>query len=190
MLVPSARLDEAAAIAREAAEQIVVGDPRENVGMGPLSSRAQFDKVQGYIAKGIEQGAVLVTGGPGRPSGIDRGYYARPTVFSRVTPDMAIAREEIFGPVLAILGYDSIEQAIAIANDTEYGLAAYVHGQDLEQARRVAAGIRAGQVAINEAFDMTVPFGGYKKSGNGREWGARGLEEFLETKAILGFASA
>jgi len=188
MLVPAARMDEAIAIAREVAAQVSVGDPSGDVRMGPVSSRVQFDKIQRLIQQGIDEGAALVTGGTGRPDGLDTGYYVKPTVFARVSNDMTIAREEIFGPVLAILGYDSVEQAIAIANDTEYGLAAYVHGADLDAARAIARRIRAGQVSINNGFDFTAPFGGYKKSGNGREWGEYGFNECLETKGILGYA--
>lgn len=188
MLVPAARMDEAIAAAREAAEQVTVGDPRGNFAMGPVVSRAQFDKVQALIQTGIDEGATLVAGGPGRPEGLTTGYYVKPTVFANVTPRMTIAREEIFGPVLAILGYTDIDQAVAIANDSDYGLAGYVAGADLAQARAVARRLRAGWVVINDGFDFHAPFGGYKKSGNGREWGHEGFHEFLETKAILGYA--
>jgi aldehyde dehydrogenase (NAD+) len=187
MLIPNARMDEAIAIATAAADAIPIGDPRGNVRMGPLASRLQFEKVQTLIEKGIEEGATLVCGGPGRPDGLERGYYAKPTVFAHVTNDMKIAREEIFGPVLCLLGYQDIEQAIAIANDSEYGLSAYIHGESMEQAHEIARQLRAGQVSINDSSDMSAPFGGYKKSGNGREWGAYGFREFLETKAILGW---
>jgi aldehyde dehydrogenase (NAD+) len=186
MLVPAARMDEAAAIAGEAARNVGVGDPTGNVRMGPVASRIQFDKIQRLIEQGVTEGATLVAGGPGRPEGLDKGYYVRPTVFSDVTNDMTIAREEIFGPVLSIIGYASVDQAIAIANDTEYGLSAYVHGTDLATARDIAMQLCAGQVSINDASDFTAPFGGYKRSGNGREWGAWGFEEFLETKAVMG----
>ncbi len=188
MLVPGKRMDEAIAVAKDAAGQITVGDPTGNSRMGPLASRMQFEKVQGLIQKGIDEGATLVTGGPGRPEGLDKGYYAQPTVFANVTNDMTIAREEVFGPVLSILGYDSVEQAIEIANDTDYGLAGYVAGADLDQARSVARQIRAGQVAINGGSDMSAPFGGYKHSGNGREWGEYGFHDYLEIKAILNYA--
>jgi aldehyde dehydrogenase (NAD+) len=188
MLVPTHRMDEAINAARAAAEGISVGDPTGNVAMGPLSSRMQFEKVQALIEAGIAEGATLVTGGPGRPDGLDRGYFARPTVFANVINTMRIAREEIFGPVLAILGYDSVQEAIAIANDTEYGLSAYVHGEDAALAREIAGELHAGQVSINDASDMSAPFGGFKRSGNGREWGADGFREFLERKAILGYA--
>ncbi|THD81878.1 MAG: aldehyde dehydrogenase family protein [Phenylobacterium sp.] len=188
MLVPTKRMAEAMAAAKEAAEQITVGDPNGNAMLGPVVSEVQFNKIQALIQKGIDEGATLVTGGVGRPEGLDKGYYVKPTVFGNVNNDMTIAREEIFGPVLAILPYETIDQAIAIGNDTEYGLAGYVNGADLEQARKIARRIRAGQVSINGGSDMTAPFGGYKKSGNGREWGDFAFHEFLETKAILGYA--
>ncbi|NPU93083.1 MAG: aldehyde dehydrogenase family protein [Gammaproteobacteria bacterium] len=188
LLVPKARMKEAINIAREAASQVTVGDPNADVIMGPVSSKVQFDKIQGLIQKGIDEGATLVAGGVGRPEGLKTGYFVKPTVFADVTNDMTIAREEIFGPVICILGYDSIEQAIEIANDTEYGLAGYVAGANLEQARAVARQIRAGWVSINNGFDFNCPFGGYKKSGNGREWGEFGFHDFLEIKGILGYA--
>lgn len=187
MLVPDTRMDEAIAIAREVASAVTVGDPASNAHMGPVSSRVQFDKVQGLIQKGIDEGATLVIGGTGRPERLDKGYYVKPTVFAHVTNGMTIAQQEIFGPVLSILGYSTVDQAIEIANDTEYGLSAYVHSTDIEKARAIARRIRAGQVSINDAFDFTAPFGGYKKSGNGREWGEYGFQEFLEYKAIPGF---
>lgn len=190
MLVPFSRMDEAIAIARETASQVTVGDPATDVAMGPVVSRTQFEKIQRLIATGIEEGATLVTGGTGRPPGLDKGYFVQPTVFAHVSNDMTIAREEIFGPVLCILGYENLDHAISIANDTEYGLAGYVMGTDLVQARAVAHRIRAGWVAINDGFDFQCPFGGYKKSGNGREWGRYGFEEFLEIKGILGYAPA
>ncbi|MFB7437084.1 aldehyde dehydrogenase family protein [Streptomyces mirabilis] len=186
MLVPAARMDEAIAIARRTASGITVGDPQGDFVMGPVVSEAQFERIQALIRKGIDEGATLVAGGPGRPDGLERGYYVKPTVFARVTNDMTVAREEIFGPVVTILGYDSVDHAVEIANDTEYGLAGYVAGTDLEKARAVARRIRAGWVAINDAFDFGCPFGGYKKSGNGREWGEFGFHEYLETKGILG----
>ncbi len=190
LLVPGSRMAEVAAVAGEAASAISVGDPLGNAGMGPVVSKAQFDKIQRLIEAGIDEGATLVTGGPGRPDGLDKGYFVRPTVFADVTNDMTIAREEIFGPVLSILGYDSVDEAVAIGNDTEYGLAAYVRGDDLELARAVASRLRAGQVSINGAFDMAAPFGGYKMSGNGREWGEYGFHDFLEIKAVLGYSPA
>ncbi|MER7691512.1 aldehyde dehydrogenase family protein [Streptomyces sp. NPDC097610] len=186
MLVPAARMDEAIAVARQAASGITVGDPRGDFVMGPVVSGAQFEKIQALIQKGIDEGATLVAGGTGRPDGLEKGYYVKPTVFARVTNDMTVAREEIFGPVVTILGYDGVDHAVEIANDTEYGLAGYVAGTDLEKARAVARRIRAGWVAINDAFDFGCPFGGYKKSGNGREWGEFGFHDYLETKGILG----
>ena len=192
MLVPNSRMDEVLAIARAAAEATTVGDPATSgATIGPVVSDAQWKKIQSLIEKGIEEGAELVVGGPGRPEGLERGYYVKPTVFGRVNNSMTIAREEIFGPVLAILGYDTVEEAIQIANDTPYGLAAYVSGTDVEQVRQVAARLRAGQVNLNSsAPDMMAPFGGFKQSGNGREWGDHAFAEFLEVKAVLGFAPA
>ena len=187
MLVPGSRMAEVKEIARAAAESTTVGDPNGNAAMGPVVSETQFNKIQGLIEKGISEGATLVAGGPGRPEGLEKGYYVKPTVFADVTKDMSIAREEIFGPVLAILGYGSEEEALTVANDTEYGLAAYVQGEP-EHARQVARHLRAGQVNINGAgIDFMAPFGGYKQSGNGREWGDHAFGEFLETKAVLGF---
>jgi aldehyde dehydrogenase (NAD+) len=188
MLVPTKRMDEAIAAAKEAAAQVTVGDPTGNAMLGPVVSKTQWDKIQGLIQKGIDEGATLVAGGVGRPEGLDKGYYVQPTVFANVTPDMTISREEIFGPVLSILGYEDLDQAIAIGNDTEYGLAAYVNGADLAKAREVASKLRAGQVSINGASDMTAPFGGFKMSGNGREWGDFAFHEFLEVKAVMGYA--
>lgn len=188
MLVPTARKDEAAAIAREVASQVAVGDPSNKKAIGPVASKAQFEKIQGLIQKGIDEGATVVVGGTGRPEGFDAGYYVKPTVFADVTNDMTIAREEIFGPVLCILGYDDLDDAVDIANDTEYGLAGYVSAADLDAARAVARRIRAGSVAINHAFDLNAPFGGYKRSGNGREWSGFGFDEYLEIKAALGYA--
>ncbi|KAB2381291.1 aldehyde dehydrogenase family protein [Actinomadura montaniterrae] len=187
MLVPRSRMDEAAAVAREAVAGVSVGDPAGDVVMGPVASRAQFDKVQALIRKGIEEGATLVAGGTGRPDGLPTGFYVRPTVFADVTNDMTIAREEIFGPVLTIIGYDDVDHAVEIANDTEYGLAGNVAGADLDAARAVARRIRAGWVSINDGFDFGCPFGGYKKSGNGREWGEFGFHDYLETKGVLGY---
>ncbi len=191
MLVPEARMDEVAALARVAAESIVVGDPLGTADMGPVVSRTQWDKIQHLIALGIAEGATLVTGGTGRPEGLAKGYYVKPTIFAHVDSAMTIAREEIFGPVLSILGYRSTEHAIAIANDTDYGLAAYLWGADIDRARRVSMQLRAGRVGINGVGgDPLSPFGGYKKSGNGREWGDYGFAEFLEVKAVLGYAPA
>ncbi len=189
MLVPNSRMDEAIAIARETAGAVKVGDPADDKAIGPVASRAQFDKIQGLLQKGVDEGATLVVGGPGRPEGLDTGYYIKPTVFANVRNDMTIAQEEIFGPVLCILGYDDLDQAVEIGNDTEYGLAGYVSGADLDAARAVARRIRAGSVAINHGFDMNAPFGGYKKSGNGREWGLFGFDDYLEIKAALGYAA-
>ncbi len=189
MLVPRAKLAQAEAIAAKVTESVVVGDPAaKGTTMGPVVSEVQFNKIQGLIEKGIAEGAKVVTGGPGRPEGISKGYFVRPTVFSGVNNDMTIAREEIFGPVLAMIPYDSEEEAIQIANDTPYGLAGYVQSENIEHARAVASRIRAGNVNINGAsggFD--VPFGGFKQSGNGREWGAHGFTDFLEIKAVSGY---
>jgi aldehyde dehydrogenase (NAD+) len=192
MLVHRSQRDEAVAIAKRTAEAVRVGDPLDaNTTMGPLVSKAQFDKVQGLIERGIQEGATLVCGGAGRPVGFNRGYYVRPTIFADVKPEMTIAREEIFGPVLSMLTYDTEKQAVAMANGTTYGLAGYVQSGDLARARRVAARIRAGRVYLNGApADQSVPFGGYKQSGNGREHGVFGFEEFLEVKAVLGYKSA
>ncbi|OYX36293.1 MAG: aldehyde dehydrogenase family protein [Caulobacterales bacterium 32-69-10] len=188
MLAPNALMPQVLAIAKETAEAWTVGDPTGNSRMGPVVSKAQWDKIQGLISKGVEEGATLVTGGPGRPAGLETGYYVRPTVFAGVANDMTIAREEIFGPVLSILGYDSEDEAIAIANDTPYGLGGYVQSGDIAHARKVAARIRAGYISLNNAgLDIAVPFGGYKRSGNGREFADYGFGEFLETKSILGF---
>jgi aldehyde dehydrogenase (NAD+) len=188
MLVPRERMDEASAFAAEVADATVVGDPRaEGVEVGPLVSETQWNKVQGLIQKGIDEGATLAAGGVGRPDGLDKGYYAKPTVFANVSNDMTIAREEIFGPVISIIPYDDEEEAIRIANDTPYGLASYVSSSDMAHARRVASRLRAGMVHINHAsLDAGAPFGGYKQSGNGREWGGHGLNEFLEVKSICG----
>jgi aldehyde dehydrogenase (NAD+) len=192
MLVPNARMDEAAAIARAAAAQIKVGDPRAaDTVIGPVVSKVQFDKIQKLLEQGVAEGARLEIGGPGRPEGLNRGYYIRPTVFSHVRNDMTIAREEIFGPVLSLIGYEDDEDAIRIANDTVYGLSGYVSSGDPERAKRVARRLRTGNVHLNGApVDNKAPFGGYKQSGNGREWGIYGLEEFLEVKAIMGYNAA
>jgi len=189
MLVPAARHDEAVAIARRAAEAQRVGPAdHERTTMGPVVSAVQFERVERLIAAGIEEGAQVVAGGPGRPPGLERGYYVQPTVFADVRPSMTIAREEIFGPVLAIMPYRDEEDAIAIANDSPFGLAAYVQSADLERARRVAFRLRAGSVYLNyPSWDAGSPFGGYKQSGNGREYAEWGLEAFLEVKGIVGF---
>jgi aldehyde dehydrogenase (NAD+) len=189
MLVPAAKMDEVAAIAAAAADGIKVGDPvAEGTVIGPVVSEAQYNKIQGLIQKGIDEGATLVAGGLGRPEGISTGYFVRPTVFANVTNDMTIAREEIFGPVLSIIGYKDDADAVRIANDTVYGLAAYVSSNDSERARSVARSMRAGNVHLNGAgTDSNAIFGGYKQSGNGREFGKHGIMEFLESKAILGY---
>jgi aldehyde dehydrogenase (NAD+) len=189
MLVERSAYDSATGIAAAAAGNCAVGDPaEEGRHIGPLVSQAHFDKVQGLIETGIAEGARLVAGGPGRPEGFNRGYYVRPTVFADVTNSMTIAREEIFGPVLVMIPFATEEEAIAIANDTPYGLSAYVQSADQERARRVAAALRAGNVHINGAsLSDGSPFGGYKQSGNGREGGVWGLLEFLEVKAIGGW---
>ncbi|MDE0747913.1 MAG: aldehyde dehydrogenase family protein [Porticoccaceae bacterium] len=186
MLVQSSVYDQAVEIAKQAAESVVVDQPTsEGWHIGPLSSRVQFDKVQGLIEKGISEGAKLVTGGLGKPEGFDSGYFVKPTVFAGVNNQMEIAREEIFGPVLTMIPFDTEEQAIEIANDTPYGLAAYFSTSDEERARRVAGQLRAGMVSINSASqDYAAPFGGYKQSGNGREWGEFGFDDYLEIKGI------
>ncbi len=191
MLVPRARMDAAVAAAKRAAEATPVADPSAAGSLGPLVSKAQFEKVQGFIRKGVEEGAKLVAGGPGRPDGVNQGYFVKPTIFADVRNDMVIAREEIFGPVLCIIPYEDEEDAVRIANDTPYGLSGYVTSGDLEHARRVAKRIRSGMVRVNGArLDFGGCFGGYKQSGNGREWSVAGLEDFLELKAIFGYAPA
>ena len=189
LIVPRARLAEVEALALEAVAAMSVDDPRsEATTHGPLANGAQWQRVQDMIAAGIEEGARLLCGGPGRPEGLERGFYARPTIFSPVSRGMRIAREEIFGPVLAILPYDTVDEAVEIANDSVYGLGGHVQGEDKEAAREVALRMRTGQVHINyPAWDPYAPFGGYKQSGNGREYGPEGLEEYLETKSIVGF---
>ncbi|MAI94182.1 MAG: aldehyde dehydrogenase family protein [Halieaceae bacterium] len=192
MLVPRTLLQQAEQIAEKVSEAVVMGPTSaDTTTMGPVISKLQWDKIQGLIEAGIAEGAKVVCGGPGLPEGIDRGYYVRPTVFSEVSNDMTVAQQEIFGPVLVMIPYDSEEEAIRIANDTPYGLAGYVQSGDLDHARRIASRIRAGNVHINGAsggFD--VPFGGYKQSGNGREWGAHGFTDYLEIKAIEGYDAA
>ena len=190
MLVPRHLQAQVVELAKAAAEAVTVGDPNGNAKIGPVVSELQWTKIQALIRKGIEEGATLVTGGPGKPDGLERGYYVKPTIFADVTNDMTIAREEIFGPVMAIMPYDSLEQAIDIGNDTPYGLAAYIQGKDPKTIADVAAKLRAGQVILNGArLDPMAPFGGYKQSGNGREWGDHAFGEFLETKAIMGLAA-
>jgi aldehyde dehydrogenase (NAD+) len=192
MLVPRDRLDEAAEIAARRASTTTTGDPQgENTRMGPLVSEVQWNKVQDLIQKGIDEGATLVAGGTGRPEGLDKGYFVKPTVFSDVNNDMTIAREEIFGPVLSIIPYDDEDEAVQIANDTPYGLSGYVSSTDIEHARAIAARLETGMVHINNAsLDAQAPFGGYKQSGNGREWGPHGIEEFLEVKSVYGYREA
>ena len=189
MLVPAAKLAEAEAIAAKVTESVVVGDPTaETTTMGPVVSEVQFNKIQGLIEQGIKEGAKVVIGGLGRPEGLDKGYFIRPTIFSQANNEMTVAREEIFGPVLTMIPYDTEEEAIRIANDTPYGLAVYVQSGDLDHAREVASRIRAGNVHINGASGgFNVPFGGFKQSGNGREWGSHGFTDFLEIKAVEGF---
>ena len=189
MLVPQSRMEEAINAAKAAAAKSVVGDPSaESTRMGPVVSEIQFNKIQTLIQKGIDEGADLIAGGPARPEGLEEGYFVRPTIFANVSNDMTIAREEIFGPVLSIIGYKDDDDAVSIANDTDYGLSGYVSGEP-EHAQEIARKLRTGNVHINGAGpDFSAPFGGYKQSGNGREWGIEGFEEFLETKAMMGAA--
>ncbi|MEO7385266.1 MAG: aldehyde dehydrogenase family protein [Novosphingobium sp.] len=189
MIVPRGALAEVERIAVETVAQFVVGDPlAESTTHGPIANKAQYDRVQRMIEIGMAEGAQLICGGPGRPEGLSCGYYARPTVFSQVKADMVIAQDEVFGPVLVIIPYDTIDEAVAIANGTAYGLGAHIQGTNMVQVRAVAGRIRSGQVHLNyPAWDPQAPFGGYKQSGNGREYGVFGMEEFLEIKAILGF---
>lgn len=192
MLVPRGRLAEAEQIAAAVSQTVVVGDTaNKDTTMGPVVSKVQWDKIQGLIQKGIDEGAKLVCGGTGLPDGIEAGHYVRPTVFSEANNEMTISREEIFGPVLTMIPYDSEEEAIRIANDTPYGLAGYVQSGDMDHARAVASKIRAGNIHINGASGgPDIPFGGYKQSGNGREWGAHGFTDYLEIKAIEGYTAA
>jgi aldehyde dehydrogenase (NAD+) len=189
MLVPRHLHDEVVRLAQASAESTIVGDPlQDSTKVGPLVNQAQFDRVQGYISKGIEEGATLVAGGTGKPEGRAAGYFARPTVFANVRNDMVIAREEIFGPVLVIIPYTDEDDAIRIANDSQYGLSGFVVSKNLERARKVAKRLRTGQVRLNGAkHDFSAPFGGYKCSGNGREFGVFGIEEYLEVKSICGY---
>lgn len=189
MLVPANRYDEAVEVARKTVELLNVGDPKApGVTIGPVANKLQFERVQAMIAKGIEEGAKAVTGGVGRPNGIDKGYFVKPTIFAGVNNEMTIAREEIFGPVMVLIPYKDEADAIRIANDTVYGLSGHVHSGNIENARRVASKIRTGMIHVNGAArDMFAPFGGYKQSGNGREWGREGFKEFLETKAMMGY---
>ena len=192
LLVPADRLEEVERLAVAACAQLTVGDPlNPATSIGPVANARQYLKVLNMIGKGISDGATLLCGGPGMPEGVRRGYFVKPTIFSRVDNKMTIAREEIFGPVLAIITYENDEDAIRIANDSPYGLSGYVFGGTLERARHVAKRLRTGMVHLNGATaDLTAPFGGYKQSGNGREWGAAGLEEFLETKSVMGWEPA
>jgi aldehyde dehydrogenase (NAD+) len=191
MLVPAKLYEEAVKIAKAVAEKPVVGDPKaDSTTMGPVANKTQFDKIQRLLQKGVEEGATVVIGGPGRPAGLDKGYFIKPTIFANVNNEMTIAREEIFGPVLVMIPYKSEEEAVAIANDTVYGLSGYVYSGNADNARRIARKLRAGMVHINGApTDINAPFGGYKQSGNGREWGREGLKEFLETKAMMGYGT-
>lgn len=190
MLVPAARMAEAAEAAKAALEKVTVGDPSTDVRLGPVVSEAQFDKIQGLLERAVDDGATVVDGGPGRPDGLPTGYYVKPTVFSDVTNDMEIARTEVFGPVLVMIGYDTVDNAVQIANDTDYGLAGYVSGRDVDEVRKVGSRIRAGSISLNGAqLDPTAPFGGYKQSGNGREWSDYAFDEFLEVKSLLGFGA-
>lgn len=188
LIVPEEMQDDLVEAMEELLPEFPVGDPKDkDTFMGPQVSEDQWDTVQSYIRKGQEEGATLAIGGPGRPAGLDKGFYTRLTVFKDVKNDMSIAREEIFGPVLSVITYKDIDEAIEIANDTVYGLAGYVFGQDKEELKKVALNIRAGQITINDSEpDMSAPFGGFKQSGVGREWGDYGIEEFLEPKAIMG----
>ena len=191
MIVPADRMDEVGERLHAVASTLRTGDPTTNPDVGPVVSRTQFDKIQRLIETGIAEGATIAAGGPGRPEGLDCGFYVRPTVFTHVSNDMAIAREEIFGPVLCVLGYGSIDEAVMIANDSEYGLAGYIQGSDPDVIADVASRLRVGQVLINSPHpDAMAPFGGYKQSGNGREWGDHGFEAFLEVKAVLGGLTA
>mgnify|MGYP003388048364 CR=1 FL=1 len=190
LIVPRSKLEQACEIASGVCEAFTVGDPRSEARMGPVVSAAQWNRVQALIKAGVDEGARLVTGGLGKPEGLDRGYYCKPTVFADVHNDMRIAQEEIFGPVLSIVAYDDIEEAIGIANDSPYGLAGYVWGATDDEALAVARRLAVGQIILNgAAMDMSAPFGGYKASGNGREWGELGFEAYLEIKAIVGAAS-
>ena len=188
MLVPASVYEEAVAIAATAADKTVVGDPlAEGTHIGPVISENQFNKIQGLIEKGIEEGARVAAGGPGKPAGLEKGYYVKPTVFRDVRNDMTIAREEIFGPVLCMIPYTNVDEAVRIANDSVYGLSGYVYAASIEEAVAVARRLRTGMVHLNGApNDVLAPFGGYKQSGNGREWGAHGIGDFLEVKAVMG----
>lgn len=187
-IVSASKQDEFVEAIKEVLPSFEVGSPyNENSALGPLISEQQFDRVQGYIQKGMDEGATLVGGGLGKPEGLEKGYYVKPTVFTNVSNDMTIAQEEIFGPVMSIISYETLDEAIEIANDTIYGLAGYVIGEDQEKLKKVASSIRAGRIIVNKgASDYSAPFGGYKQSGIGREWGDYGIEEYLEIKSVLG----
>jgi aldehyde dehydrogenase (NAD+) len=186
MLVPNKRMDEAIAVAREAASQVTVGDPNGNAQLGPVVSKVQWDKIQGLIQKGIDEGATLVTGGVGRPEGLKEGYFVKPTVFGNVKNTMTIAREEIFGPVLSVIPFRSVDDGLAQGNTTNYGLAAAVWTRDVSKALRAARAIRAGTVWVNayNLFDAALPFGGFKELGFGRELGSAGLDPYTEVKTV------
>ncbi|MAY61240.1 MAG: aldehyde dehydrogenase family protein [Rhizobiales bacterium] len=189
MLVPAERMEEAKRYAREAADAHSVGDPMSDVKLGPVVNKLQFDRIQALIQSGIDEGATLVTGGTGLPDGLDKGFYVKPTVFADVTPGMTIEREEIFGPVIALIPYESEEDAVRIANDTIYGLSGYIQTNDKDKARKIARQLRVGSIWINDAaWDPRAPFGGYKQSGNGREHGEWGLHDYLEVKSTAGWA--
>jgi acyl-CoA reductase-like NAD-dependent aldehyde dehydrogenase len=188
MLVPLNKMEEVIEIAKATVNKLIVGDPlNETTSVGPLVSETQFNNVKGYIKKGIEEGASLITGGIEMPENINEGYFLSPTIFANVTSDMIVAKEEIFGPVLSILGYENEEEAINIANDSNYGLAGYISTENLDKAKEISSKIRTGMMHINYApVDQSLPFGGYKMSGNGREWGEYGIEDFLELKSVIG----
>lgn len=187
-IIPASKQDEFVEAVKELLPRFAVGSPEdEKSAIGPLISQQQFDRVQGYIQKGMDEGATVASGGLGKPAGLEKGYYVKPTVFTNVRNDMTIAQEEIFGPVMSIITYETLDEAIEIANDTIYGLAGYVIGEDEETVKKVASSIRAGRITVNEgASDYSAPFGGYKQSGIGREWGDYGIEEYLEVKAVVG----
>lgn len=188
LLVPNARMDEAIEAAKNAANAVTVGDPQGDFAMGPVVSKGQYNVIQEYIQKGLEEGDKLIAGGLGRPDGLDKGWYVKPTVFV-TTNDSTLGSEEIFGPVLVIIGYDDVDHAVALANDSNFGLAGYVNGTDIETCRSVARRLRAGWIGINGGFDFHAAFGGYKRSGNGREWGEYGFHEYLEIKSLLGYGA-
>lgn len=190
MLVPQGQLEEATALAVANVEKYTLGPPDSGARLGPVASKAQWDRIQAYITRAIDDGASLAAGGPGRPEGLAVGYYVKPTIFSAVTNDFEIAREEIFGPVLVLIGYSDVDEAVRVANDSPYGLVAHVHG-DAAEVESVATQLRVGQVILNAAKpDFTAPFGGFKQSGNGREWGKYAFDDFLELKAVIGVAAA